>query len=235
MLPQSLSQAAIMATLCLTGLASTAVSSDASAQTVSAPPTISRRAGQPKPSPGNVMKPCGSHISLCGAEDEDNVIYIPRSTITKTNKITSTSTKVLKPTTLTVTQISVSTITDTTKGHCRKTVTAAGPPVEVTVDVKVVKVQEIQSIDTTTKTDVHIVTASAVEQCFLETYTILAQGPGDSDPSMSSMAASSRSTDGVSPAEATHATDSDHSSYEYLPNGIVGEMEELPIGEQGSE
>ncbi|CAJ0553245.1 Ff.00g117570.m01.CDS01 [Fusarium sp. VM40] len=234
MLPQSISQAAIMATFCLTGLASADVSSDASTQTVSAPPIISRRVGQPKPSPGNVMKACGSHISLCGAEDEDNVIYIPRSTITKTNSITSTSTKVLKPTTLTVTQISVSTVTDTTKGHCRKTVTAAGPPVEVTVDVKVVKVQEIQSIGTTTKTDIHTVTASAVEQCFLETYTILAHGSGGSGPS-ASLAASSRSIESASTAEATHETEPERSSYDPLHDFIRGESKELPMEGEGSE
>lgn len=120
------------------------------------------------------------------------------------------------------------------KGHCRKTVTAAGPPVEVTVDVKVVTVQEIQSIGTTTKIDIHTVTASAVEQCFLETYTILAHGPGGSGPS-ASMAASSQLIDSVSTAEATHGTEPELPSFDPVHDFTRKEPKEFPMGEEGSE
>ncbi|KAF4336563.1 hypothetical protein FBEOM_9547 [Fusarium beomiforme] len=201
MLPQFFSQAAIMATLCLAGLASATVDPDPATIT-SVKSSTTRRAGQAKQTPGNVMKPCGKHISLCGAEDEDNIVIIPRSTITKTNNITSTSIKVLKPTTVTVTSISVSTVIDTTKGHCRKTVTADGPPVEVTVDVKIIEVEEIQSVATTTATDIKVVTVSAVEQCFLEKYTILAAGPGSQDPSSLVAEPSARSTASPAASEA---------------------------------
>ncbi|KAG8677581.1 hypothetical protein FPOAC1_003605 [Fusarium poae] len=225
-------RAVITATFCLMGSVSAAISVDDSTQTTETYSVTSRRAFEPDPVAGNIVKSCGTHISVCGAEDEDNVIYVPRSTETETNEIHTTSIKVLKPTTTTVTEISVSTIIQETKG---KTVIAAGPPVKVTVDVVIVSVQEVQDVDTVTETIVSTTSASVVEQCFLETHTVLGGVPGswqsgsptDAIPYLSS-------TQTASPAGFTADFDQ-FPSDESTPKNMAGGLDGYGMYEQGSE
>ncbi|KAF0635873.1 hypothetical protein NXS19_004268 [Fusarium pseudograminearum] len=221
-----------MTGLCLMGLVSASVRDDTSSYTTETSSMTSRRAGQSGAAAGNVIKSCGSHISVCGAEDEDNVIYIPRSTETETNEIHSISIKRLKPTTLTVTEISVSTIIEETMGHCRRTVTAAGPPAKVTIDVTIVSIQEVQDVDTVVETVTSTTTASVVEQCFLETYTILGREPITSRRARPDLV----STESASPPEYTDAaTYSDESYDESTPNNMAGGLDGPGIYEQSSD
>ncbi|CEI67448.1 hypothetical protein FVEN_g13066 [Fusarium venenatum] len=234
MFSRSFPRATIVATLCLTALVSGAVSHDDHTVTTEASHATSRRAGQPTDVHGNVMKACGSHISLCGVEDEDNVILVPKTTITKTNNITSTSIKRLKPTTSVIVEISVLTVTDTTKGHCRKTVIAAGPPAEVTVDVTIVAVQEIQKVERITTVSVVTTTASVVEQCFLEKHNGLGHMPEYRGPESSRVVTPHlSSTQTASPAGFT--ADFDQPSHDSTPNDMEGGLHGQGVYEQGSD
>ncbi|KAH7240147.1 uncharacterized protein BKA55DRAFT_678505 [Fusarium redolens] len=217
MFPQSLSQAAIIATLCLAGLTSAVrESGDPSPVTISvSSSTTTVRAGETKI--GNpddkVMAPCAGHITQCGIEDKAKIVYVPKTTITITNEIVTTSVVVLPPQINVIESVTVETVTNTTKGHCRETVYLPGEPVQVTVDVLVVTTEEIQPISNTTSWITHTVTASAIEQCFLERYTALGQGPGSPVPSAPVVLASARSSDSVSPAASTPAaSDESHSA-----------------------
>ncbi|KAF9770294.1 hypothetical protein IL306_012196 [Fusarium sp. DS 682] len=123
---------------------------------------------------------------------------------------------------------------DFNQGHCRKTITADGPPVEVTVDVKVITVQELQSVATSVSTTVQTVTASAVEQCFLETYTALAGGPGTSTISIPTVERSTRST--ASPAASDEPIgDGDRSTDDSAqePLGVVSDDPPVIVGSDG--
>ncbi|KAI1032573.1 hypothetical protein LB503_012675 [Fusarium chuoi] len=183
MFSQSLPRAAIVATLCLAGLASAVrESGDANAAIISgSSSTTSARARDTnviRPDE-KVMVPCAGHITQCGVEDKAKIIYVPRSTKTITNEIVSTSV---------VTHY------------------LPGEPVEVTVDLLIVTTEEIQPTTDTVKWITSKVTESAIEQCFLQSYTILGRGPGiDGDTTFAAEAASTRSNDGVSPAASTPA------------------------------
>ncbi|KAF5552870.1 hypothetical protein FMEXI_2650 [Fusarium mexicanum] len=227
MFARSLSRAAIMAALCLAGLASAVrQSGDPSHAIVSeSSSTTTRRAGQAKGGrPGDkVMVPCAGHITQCGVEDQAKVVYVPISTKTITHEIVTTEVVTLPTSTRIIESVRVETVTNTTKGHCRTTQYLPGKPVEVTVDVIVVKTEEIQPIFNTTTWVVSKVTESAIEQCFIPNYTILGQGPGspgspeasstaEATPASSSVA-SARSSDTVSPAASTPAASDESPSY----------------------
>jgi hypothetical protein len=38
-----------------------------------------------------VMAPCAGHITQCGIEDKAKIVYVPKTTITITNEIVTTS------------------------------------------------------------------------------------------------------------------------------------------------
>ncbi|KAK2473836.1 hypothetical protein H9L39_13796 [Fusarium oxysporum f. sp. albedinis] len=242
MFPQSLSQAAIMATLCFAGLASAVrESGDPSPATISvSTSTTTLRADETQT--GNpddkVMVPCAGHITQCGVEDKAKIIYVPKSTRTITNKIVTTSVVVLPTSTRVIESVTVSTVTNTTKGHCRETHYLPGEPVEVTVDVLIVTTEEIQPISNTTTWITSVVTASAIEQCFLERYTILGRGPGSQGSpgaSAAAEAASARSSDSVSPAASTPAASDESHSDDDSAQQRLGTVDDLPevIGSDG--
>ncbi|KAF5637660.1 hypothetical protein F25303_7832 [Fusarium sp. NRRL 25303] len=210
MFSQSLPRAAMMATLCLAGLASAVrESGDANAAIISgSSSTTSARARDTnviRPDE-KVMVPCAGHITQCGVEDKAKIIYVPRSTKTITNEIVSTSVVTLPTSTRVIEKVTIETVTSATKGHCRETHYLPGEPVEVTVDLLIVTTEEIQPTTDTVKWITSKVTESAIEQCFLQSYTILGRGPGvDGDTTFAAEAASTRSNDGVSPAASTPA------------------------------
>ncbi|PNP76121.1 hypothetical protein FNYG_10679 [Fusarium nygamai] len=221
MFAQSLSRAAIMATLYFAGLASAVrQSGDPSAAIISkSSSTTTLRAGESKIGRPDekVMVSCAGHITQCGVEDKAKIIYVPRSTETVTNEIISTSVVTLPTSTRVIESVTVETVTSATKGHCRKTVYLPGEPVTVAVDVLIVTTEEIQPITDSVKWVTSKVTESAIEQCFLASYTILSRGPeflydgpdtsfpaSEATPASSSVA-SARSSDSVSPAASTPA------------------------------
>ncbi|KAF5981284.1 hypothetical protein FBULB1_4850 [Fusarium bulbicola] len=227
MFAQSLCRSAIMATLCLAGLVSAVrESGDPSAAIISpSSSTTTARVGETKISnpDDKVMVSCAGHITQCGVEDKAKIIYVPKSTKTRINTIVTTSVVTLPTSIRTIKSVTVSTVTNTTEGHCRETHYLPGEPVEITVDLLIVTTEEIQPISNTTTWETSVVTVSAIEQCFLEKhkYTILGRGPGSSDASStaeatpaSSSVASARSSDTVSPAASTHAA-----SDESYPDG----------------
>ncbi|KLO90618.1 uncharacterized protein Y057_2949 [Fusarium fujikuroi] len=210
MFAHSLSRAAIMATICLAGLTSAVRESGDPSPAIISQSTTSARAherniGNPE---DKVMVSCAGHITQCGVEDKAKIIYIPKSTETITNTIVRTDVVTLPTSTRVIESVTVETITNTTKGHCRETVYVTGEPVTIAVDVVFVTTEEIQPISNTTSWITSTVTASAIEQCFLEKYTILGQGPGSQGgpgPSAAAEAASTRASDSVSPAASTPA------------------------------
>ncbi|KAH7154477.1 hypothetical protein DER46DRAFT_688365 [Fusarium sp. MPI-SDFR-AT-0072] len=241
MFPQSLSRAAILATLCLAGLASAVrESGDPSPATISkSSSTTTARAGQTKIGrpDDKVMVPCAGHITQCGVEDKAKIIYVPKTTVTVTNKIVTTSVVVLPPQVNVIEKVKVKTITNTTKGHCRETVYLPGEPVTVAVDVVIVTTEEIQPISNTTTWITHTVTASAIEQCFLERYTALARGgnQGSPDASAAAEAASARSSDSVSPAASTPAASDESRPADDPAQRPLGSDDDLPdmVGSDG--
>ncbi|KAF5649365.1 hypothetical protein F52700_638 [Fusarium sp. NRRL 52700] len=228
MLAQSLSRAAIVATLYFSGLASAVRESGDPSPAIISPSTstTTARVGETKIGKPDekVMVSCAGHITQCGVSDKAKIVYVPRSTDTKTNTIVKTEVVTLPTSTKIIESVKVITITSATKGHCRETHYLPGDPVEVTVDVLVVTTEEIQPIKEKVKWVTSKVTKSAIEQCFLQNKTILGQGLGSQGgPSTSSAAEatpassyveSSRSSDTVSPAASTHAA-----SDESYPDG----------------
>ncbi|KAF5582213.1 hypothetical protein FPCIR_9645 [Fusarium pseudocircinatum] len=230
MFARSLSRAAIVATLCLAGLVSAVRESGGASPAIISPSTSTTTARVGETKIGNpddkVMVSCAGHITQCGVEDKAKIIYVPKSTKTKINTIVTTSVVTLPTSIRTIKSVTVSTVTNTTEGHCRETHYLPGEPVEITVDLLIVTTEEIQPISNTTTWETSVVTVSAIEQCFLEKgkYTILGRGPGgpgSSDASStaeatpaSSSVASARSSDTVSPAASTHAV-----SDESYPDG----------------
>ncbi|KAF4487745.1 hypothetical protein FAGAP_11392 [Fusarium agapanthi] len=253
MLAQSLSRAAIMATLCLAGFASAVRESGDPSPAIISPSTSTTtvRAGETnivRPDE-KVMVPCAGHITQCGVEDKAKIIYVPRSTRTKTNKIVTTEVVVsfggkalmLKTDML----MQRSDPSNVNKGHCRETHYLPGEPVEVTVDVLIVTTEEIQPITDTIKWVTSKVTESAIEQCFLASYTILGRGPGsrggpgtsataEATPARSSVE-SARSSDSVSPAASTPAaSDESHSDDEPAQNPMdIDDERPVIIGSDG--
>ncbi|KAG5802578.1 hypothetical protein H9Q74_011999 [Fusarium xylarioides] len=219
MFAQSLSRAAIVATLCFAGLASAVrQSGDPSPAIISeSSSTTTARVGETKigKPDDKVMVPCAGHITQCGVEDQAKVVYVPISTETVTNSIVTTEAVTLPTSTRIIESVTVETVTNTTKGHCRTTQYLPGKPVKVTVDVIIVETEEIQPIFNTTTWVVSTVTESAIEQCFLANYSIRGRGPGSrGGPDSSATAeatpanspvASARSSDSVSPAASTPA------------------------------
>ncbi|KAF5562469.1 hypothetical protein FPHYL_5663 [Fusarium phyllophilum] len=243
MFAQSLSRAAIVATLCFTGLASAVrQSGDPSPAIISeSSSTTTARVGETKigKPDDKVMVPCAGHITQCGVEDQAKVVYVPISTKTVTNKILTTEVVTLPTSTRIIKSVRVKTVTNKTKGHCRTTQYLPGKPVEVTVDVIVVKTEEIQPIYNTTTWVVSRVTESAIEQCFLENYTILGQGPGtqggpdtsataEATPATSSEA-SVRSSDSVSPAASTPAASDESRSDDDTAQRPLDTDDERPV------
>ncbi|KAF5568833.1 hypothetical protein FPANT_14028 [Fusarium pseudoanthophilum] len=235
MLVQSLSRAAIMATLCLAGFASAVrESGEPSPATISkSSSTTTARAGQTKIGrpDDKVMVPCAGHITQCGVEDKAKVIYVPKSTVTVTNSIITTSVVVLPVSTRVIERVKVETITSATKGHCRSTVYLPGEAVTVAVDVVIVDFEEIQPISNSTTWKTHTVTASAIEQCFLEKYTALAHGGGQPGPDTSATAASAsaRSSDSVSPAASTPAASDESRSDDDSAQNPMDTRDERPV------
>ncbi|KAM5521838.1 hypothetical protein FOXYSP1_15729 [Fusarium oxysporum f. sp. phaseoli] len=243
MFPQSLSQAAIMATLCFAGLASAVRESGDPSPAIISVSTSTTTLRADETQTGNpddkVMVPCAGHITQCGVEDKAKIIYVPKSTRTITNKIVTTSVVVLPTSTRVIESVTVSTVTNTTKGHCRETHYLPGEPVEVTVDVLIVTTEEIQPISNTTTWITSVVTASAIEQCFLERYTILGRGPGSQGSpgaSAAAEAASARSSDSVSPAASTPAASDESHSDDDSAQQRLGTVDDQPevIGTWGS-
>ncbi|KAF5623256.1 uncharacterized protein FTJAE_10641 [Fusarium tjaetaba] len=179
MLVQSLSRAAIMATLCLAGFASAVrESGDPSPAISESTSTTTARAHERKKGhrEDKVMVSCAGHITQCGVKDKAKIVYVPVSTATVTNTIVKTDVVTLPTSVRVIERVRVETVTNTTMGHCRETLTVTGDPVTVAVDVVVITTEEIQPISNTTTWRVSTVTAGAIEQCFLEKYTMLAQG-----------------------------------------------------------
>ncbi|KAF4960358.1 hypothetical protein FGADI_1005 [Fusarium gaditjirri] len=235
MFAQSLSRAAIVATLCLAGLTSAAgESGDPSPATISkSSSTTTARAGQTKIGrpDDKVMVSCAGHITQCGVEDKAKVIYVPKSTVTVTNKILTTSVVTLPTSTRVIEKVKVKTITNTTMGHCRETVYLPGEPVTVAVDVTIVDIEEVQPISNSTTWKTHTVTASAIEQCFLQKYTAFARGgsQGNPDTSASVESASARSSDSVSPAASTPAASDESRSDDESAQVPLDARDERPV------
>ncbi|WKT51382.1 hypothetical protein QSH57_016352 [Fusarium oxysporum f. sp. vasinfectum] len=232
-----------MATLCFAGLASAVRESGDPSPAIISVSTSTTTLRADETQTGNpddkVMVPCAGHITQCGVEDKAKIIYVPKSTRTITNKIVTTSVVVLPTSTRVIESVTVSTVTNTTKGHCRETHYLPGEPVEVTVDVLIVTTEEIQPISNTTTWITSVVTASAIEQCFLERYTILGRGPGSQGSpgaSAAAEAASARSSDSVSPAASTPAASDESHSDDDSAQQRLGTVDDQPevIGTWGS-
>ncbi|KAF4430498.1 hypothetical protein FACUT_8864 [Fusarium acutatum] len=243
MFAQSLSRAAIMATLCLAGLVSAVrESGDPSPAIISkSSSTTTARAGETeigRPD-DKVMVSCAGHITQCGVEDKAKIVYVPVSTITITNKIITTEVVTLPTSTRIIESVRVVTVTNTTKGHCRETLYLPGEPSKVTLDVLIVTTEEIQPTTDSVRWIVSEVTESAIEQCFLENYTILGRGPGsqggldtsatpEATPASSSVA-SARSSDSASPAASTPAASDESRLTDDPAQRPLGSDDDLPV------
>ncbi|EWG55674.1 hypothetical protein FVEG_13643 [Fusarium verticillioides 7600] len=228
MLVQSLSRAAIVATLCLAGLTSAVrESGDPSPAISKSTSTTTARAHERKKGhrEDKVMVSCAGHITQCGVKDKAKIVYVPVSTSTVTNTIVKTDVVTLPTSVRVIEKVRVETVTNTTMGHCRETLTVTGDAVTVAVDVVFVTTEEIQPISNRTTWRVTTVTASAIEQCFLEKYTMLAQGsasqggPAEAipipssdnvSPAASVPAASDESRPADDPAQRPLDSDDDH-------------------------
>ncbi|KAF5710914.1 hypothetical protein FMUND_9265 [Fusarium mundagurra] len=242
MFAQSLSRAAIMATLCLAGFASAQrESGDPSPAVIKkSSSTTSARAGDTKISNPDekVMVSCAGHITQCGVEDKAKIVYVPVSTETVTNEIVTTTVVTLPTSTRIIEKVRVSTVTSATKGHCRETLYLPGEPSKVTLDVIIVKTEEIQPIKDKVTWVVSTVTESAIEQCFIPNYTILGQGLGSRDgdttfaaaatPTNSSVV-SARSSDSVSPAASTPAASDESRSDDDSAQRPLDTDQERPV------
>ncbi|RSM18478.1 hypothetical protein CDV31_002614 [Fusarium ambrosium] len=173
-----LSRAAIIATFCL----ATAANPSESTRVIESTSITTRRPSeQPSTHPDDkIMGPCGGHIKECGVHDKAKIVYIPKSTVTLTNEIVSTSITTLPPQINYITEVKVETVNNVTQGHCRETVWLDGDAVTVKVDVKVVALEEIIPISNVTVYTTTTVTANATEQCFVENTNTLQPGPPSS-------------------------------------------------------
>ncbi|RBR23747.1 uncharacterized protein FIESC28_03452 [Fusarium coffeatum] len=114
------------------------------------------------------MVECGGHIKQCGIMEDMRIILSPISTVYVTQNFTTTTEKVLPTQTVVKKKVKVVTVNNQTHGHCRKTTIVPDlKPAIITVNVTVEHVQEIVPITTVTSTEISIVTATSIEQCFI--------------------------------------------------------------------
>ncbi|KAG9495772.1 hypothetical protein J7337_012330 [Fusarium musae] len=112
-------------------------------------------------------------------------------------------------------------------GHCRETLTVTGDAVTVAVDVVVITTEEIQPISNKTTWVVSTVTASAIEQCFLEKYSMLARGSGSQGGPAQAIPVSS--SDNVSPAASVPAASDESRPVDDPAQGRLGSDDDLPL------
>ncbi|KAH7208713.1 hypothetical protein DER44DRAFT_896149 [Fusarium oxysporum] len=114
------------------------------------------------------MVECGGHIKQCGIMEEVKIIRSPISTSYVTQNVTTTTERVLPTQTIVIKSVKVVTVNNQTQGHCRSTTTIPDlKPAIITVNVTVEHVREIVPITNVTVIETSVVTATSIEQCFI--------------------------------------------------------------------
>ncbi|KAJ4037179.1 hypothetical protein NW761_001437 [Fusarium oxysporum] len=131
------------------------------------------------------MVECGGHIKQCGIMEDIKIVRSPVSTVYVTQNFTTTTEKVLPTQTVVIKSVKVVTVNNQTQGickkflwqtqliretsgHCRETMTVPDlKPAIITVNVTVEHVREIVPVTNVVSIETSTVTATSIEQCFI--------------------------------------------------------------------